>query len=159
MSDELNRALARLERSFEMWEPTSNASLESHWAARDFIAAWNRRAPPEQPVAPSVVEKPEPDAWFRKDRMKAMGDAEKDAWIRVGQPELVEDYTIPLFEYTPRAPLTDAEWQQFMQDFEMSEPAPTFFGMLRDDVIVGTYVDRVRKLCRAIEARIGRGTK
>ncbi len=44
-----------------------------------------------------AVAASEPKAWLRKDGMKAMPDEEKVAWQHAGQPEIVEDYTIPLY--------------------------------------------------------------
>lgn len=48
-------------------------------------------------VSPSQAQSEAPDAWLRKDGMKAMPADEKEAWKEAGQPEIVEDYTVPLY--------------------------------------------------------------
>lgn len=39
-----------------------------------------------------------PVAWLRKDGLKAITDDEKQAWIESGNMNIVEDYTMPLYE-------------------------------------------------------------
>lgn len=43
------------------------------------------------------MKMPEPVAWLRSDGMKSMPADEKDAWIKSGNQEIVEDYTAPLY--------------------------------------------------------------
>lgn len=52
----------------------------------------------------------EPVAWLRADGMKAMEADEKESWIEAKRPELVAEYTIPLYTSPPqRQPLTNEE--------------------------------------------------
>jgi hypothetical protein len=110
---------------------------------RGFSNGWDKCAE-RQALAQSEQE---PVAWLRADGMKAMEADEKESWIEANLPELVAEYTVPLYTSPPqRQPLTD----------EQLPPIPSAY---RDGVYLGYSQSDFKDYARAIEAAHGIGDK
>lgn len=114
----------------------------------------------QEPPAPLAVG--EAVAWLRSDGLKAMPADEKEAWLTIGQPELVENYTTPLYTHpAPSAPpgarmLTEARIEELAARIGSLSLHATRVHKLGG--ITRTILDPagVIEFARAIEAEVNR---
>ena len=121
----IQQALVALEMYREYTPEGNGVAEQAIVALKQFKKEWQETEVPYVVVECNCSDKTtlyspsqpkqEPVAWLGENRMKAMIDLEKQAWVKEGRGNLVETYTIPLYT-TPQkrtwVGLTDEEREQ-----------------------------------------------